>query len=344
MKKILFGILGCILIAIIFYVGNYINLGEKSSKTPVQNMDTAMGTIVSQTVYAEDATVICKEVLETIRSLERDSISWREETAELYLLNAGTGEETLSNKMQEILERCLELSERSEGAFDITIGPVVRLWNIDAWAGKENSTEYLLPEREELANLLQVCGYEQLEIKEGILHMPEGMQLDLGAVGKGIALDEIRNYLEQKQEVSAVISVGGSILTYGTKPDGKLWRVGIVNPMQTSDSIGHLELGGGWCVSTSGDYERYVEVNGVRYHHIIDPHTGYPANNGVKGVTILSASGLLSDAMSTACFILGEEKGLALAEQVGVEALFVRGDGSITMTEGMKSYFHLSKQ
>ncbi len=344
MKKFLYGILGCFLIAIILYVGNHNSEREKTGNTPTQNMDTAMGTIVNQTVYAKDATVICKEVSEIIRSLERESISWRKETSELYRINNGKEQKILSSKMQEILERCLELSELSAGAFDITIGPVVRLWNIDDWAGKENSTEYQLPEQTELLETLQACGYEKMEIKDGVLHMPDGMQLDLGAVGKGIALDEIRNFLQQKQEVSAVISVGGSILTYGTKPDGKLWRVGIVNPMQTSESIGYLELGGGWCVSTSGDYERYVELGGVRYHHIIDPHTAYPANSGVKGVTILSESGLLSDAMSTACFILGEEKGLTLAEHVGVEALFVREDGTITMTEGMKSYFHLSKR
>jgi len=105
-----------------------------------------------------------------------------------------------------------------------------------------------------------------------------------------------------------------------------------------------LELGPGWCVSTSGDYERYVEVEGVRYHHIIDPTTGYPAESGVKGVTVLSRNGLLSDAMSTACFILGEEKGVEMAENLAVEVLFVSEDGKVSMTEGMKVYFHLSKQ
>jgi thiamine biosynthesis lipoprotein len=100
-----------------------------------------------------------------------------------------------------------------------------------------------------------------------------------------------------------------------------------------------LSLDGQWCVSTSGDYERYVEVDGVRYHHIIDPKTGYPADSGVSGVTVLAKDGFLSDALSTACFILGKEEGMALAEKFGALVLFVDRDGTVTMTEEMRQYF-----
>lgn len=341
MKKILCVLICCVLAVLILY-GNYIELGKTNVESPVRSMDTAMGTIVKQTLYAQDAEAICEEVLEVITRLEQEQISWREEGSELYRLNAEGGSETLSPRMEEMLTQCLEVSRLSEGAFDITIGPVVRLWDIDTWAGKGNPSEYDLPTEAEILSALENSGYEKIESHNGTIYLPTRMQLDLGAVGKGIALDEIRDCLEQKQDVAGVIAVGGSILTYGNKPDGNLWRVGIVNPLEPSESLGYLELGSGWCVSTSGDYERYVEVDGVRYHHIIDPKTGYPAAGSVKSVTILTQNGLLSDALSTASFILGEEKGLKLAETMGVEALFVKEDGTLSMTEGMKTYFHLS--
>jgi thiamine biosynthesis lipoprotein len=181
---------------------------------------------------------------------------------------------------------------------------------------------------------------DKISLENEMLSMPEGMKLDFGAVGKGLALDEILAYLTDQEEITgATVSVGGSVLTYGEKPDKSSWKVGIVDPADTSEYIGVLTLDGQWCVSTSGDYERYVEVDGVRYHHIIDPATGYPADSRVSGVTVLTKDGFLSDALSTACFILGQEEGMALAEKYDAEVLFVDKDGNISMTEGMKQYF-----
>ena len=144
-------------------------------------------------------------------------------------------------------------------------------------------------------------------------------------------------YLQEHEKITgATIAVGGSVLTYGEKPDGSSWKVGIVNPRETSYYVGILEVDGQWCISTSGDYERYVEVDGIRYHHIIDPDTGYPADSGVTSVTVLTKDGFLSDALSTACFILGKDAGMKLAESYGAEVLFVEKDGTVSMTEGMR--------
>ena len=162
-------------------------------------------------------------------------------------------------------------------------------------------------------------------------------------MGKGVALDEILKTLEAHPEVSgAVISVGGSILTYGSKPEGGAWQIAVTDPLDPSESVGVLTLDGGHCVSTSGDYERYVEVDGVRYHHILDPRTGSPAHSDVAGVTIVTKDGFLSDALSTACFVLGQEEGQKLLEKYDAEGLFIDHEGTITMTEGMRQYFHLS--
>lgn len=310
----------------------------------IQNVDTVMGTVIQQTLYTTDGeTQAAQEVTGLLRELEKKELSRRLDTSEVWTLNAAAGRaegSSLSASMEEILAGCLEMWQKSEGAFDVTLGPVVELWDIDGWAAEEREGTFVPPVEEQLSKALEQCGSGRLIISDGRLYLLEGMQLDLGAVGKGIALDHILMYLQGKYEITgAIISLGGSVLTYGRKPDGECWKVGIADPADTASNIGILTLEGEWFVSTSGDYERYVELEGIRYHHIIDPVTGYPADSGVAGVTILAGNGFLSDALSTACFILGVEKGIALAEICGAEVLFVGKDGSITMSEGMKSFY-----
>ena len=222
------------------------------------------------------------------------------------------------------------------------------IWNIDEWAAggtEADSSAAVLPAQEKIAEALARTGYERLQLSEEGLSLPEGMSLDLGAVGKGIACDEIADSFDgiahagQGAIQGAVISVGGSILTYGQKPDGSPWQVAVVDPFDTAERAGVLSLRGQWCISTSGDYERYIEVDGVRYHHIMDPATGYPADGGVRSVTVVCESGILSDALSTACFVLGADEGMRLAQQYGAEALFIQSDGTYLMTAGMENLF-----
>lgn len=303
--------------------------------------NTAMGTVVRQSIYTEKDDVT-KEVERIITELEQEKLSWRIEDSEIARINAaaGTDEEFApSDELKEDLIILLEVSQRSGGAFDCTLGALTSLWNIDAWAAGTN-TQPVLPKEAAVKQALANTGYDKIELDDGGICLPEGMRLDLGAVGKGIACDRIAAYLEEKKVCGAVISVGGSILTYGEKPDGTPWQVGIVNPKDTSSLLGTLCLEGQWFVSTSGDYERYVEVDGKRFHHILDPSTGYPAESGVCSVTILCKSGILSDALSTACFVMGTEKGMALAESYGAEALFVDGQGNISMTWGLQAVFN----
>lgn len=301
----------------------------------------AMGTVIRQSIYTKDDD-ITKDIEHIIMELEENELSWRIEDSEIASINAsaGTGEGVvLSKEMEEDLITIFEVSARSGGAFDCTIGSVVRLWIIDAWAARENM-DLELPQKESVERALLNIGFDKIKMDNSSINLPARMSMDMGAVGKGIACDRIAAYLEEKKVDGAVISVGGSILTFGEKPDGTPWQVGIVDPSDNEQLLGTLYLEGNWFVSTSGDYERYAEVDGVRYHHILDPSTGYPVNNGVRSVTIVCKSGLLSDALSTACFVLGVEQGMALAESYEAEALFVDDRGSIYMTEGMKEIFH----
>ncbi len=317
---------------------------------PVQiaNTDTAMGTVIVQKLYTADSqSRAAQEIMDLLRELEAQELSRRMDTSEVWNLNAGAGRPEgipVSPSMEKLLEGCLDMWQKSQGAFDVTLGPVVELWDIDGWAAGENGGDFSLPEDRQLAEALERCGSGRLELRDGILRLPEGMQLDLGAAGKGVAMDRILSYLQGNDTITgAIISLGGSVVTYGSKPDGGCWKVGITDPADTASLVGTLALEGGWFVSTSGDYERYMELDGIRYHHIIDPATGYPADSGTAGVTILAGNGFLSDALSTACFILGEEQGTALAESCGAEVLFVGRDGRITMSRGMEAYFEAAE-
>lgn len=321
-----------------------------------QYADTAMGTVIQQSFYAPDeetADSVSAAIMSLLDQMEEQDISWRLETSEVYAANktAGSGEGyLLSGEMTQAIVKCLDLSRKSEGAFDITIGSVVRLWDIDSWAARGQEGNYTLPERTLLQQALKSSGYDKLKLEPEVLgengellqariFLPEGMQLDLGAAGKGLALDRILDRLRDSEVSGAVISVGGGVLAYGEKPDHTEWKVGVIDPLDPAGYIGILSLKGQWCVSTSGDYERYVEADGIRFHHIIDPGTGMPADRAVHSVTILTKEGLLGDALSTACFVLGAEKGMKLARQCGAEALFVTAEGEIVMTEGMENLF-----
>ena len=173
------------------------------------------------------------------------------------------------------------------------------------------------------------------------IYIEDQCTLDLGAVGKGIACDVAQNYLKQQKEVSgAVIAVGGSILLYGSKVDGTNWNVAVQNPRgKDGEAMGVLSLSGTTNVSTSGDYEKYFMQNGKRYHHILDPSTGYPAESSLISVTVVSDNGLLSDGLSTACFVLGKEKGQKLLEIYGAEGIFIDQNKKVTVTKGLKDKF-----
>lgn len=322
----------------------------------VQGIDTAMGTVVQQNLYISDnGEDFMGEILDLIVRLEEETLSWRLETSEVYRVNqaADDGKSVqLSQELSEVIRQCLELTEDSEGAFDVTLGPVIRLWDIESWSPELPEGSFQVPDEQAIRQALALCGSLRLHAESLtdagsdaglVLHPEKGALLDLGSVGKGLALDYILEMLKEDPDVlGGTVSVGGSVLTYGAKPDGTAWRIGVTDPWNSSGIIGVLHLEGQWCVSTSGDYEKYVEVGGIRYHHILDPATGKPADSGLASVTIVTKDGMLSDALSTACFVLGRKKGIELAVKYGAEALFVESGGEIFMTPGMEEIFHSS--
>ena len=335
-----------------------------------------MSTVLSEKIYGtKDVTQDIKEELD---KLEKDQLSWREDHSVVSKINADAqkGIKTkLDSDMTSWVEDSLELAKRSNGAFDPTIGRLTRLWNIEGDNPKVPSKQEIKNtledtgytkihlEKVESQNTANTKKNVDKDIKDNTaknketsedtsqntntnesvssIYIGDKCTLDLGAVGKGIACDVVQDYLKKQKEVSgAVIAVGGSILLYGSKADGSDWNVAVQNPRgQDGEAMGVLSLSGTTNVSTSGDYEKYFMQDGKRYHHILDPSTGYPADSGLISVTIVSDSGLLSDGLSTACFVLGKEKGEKLLETYGAEGVFIDQNKKVTVTKGLKDKF-----
>lgn len=284
----------------------------------------AMNTVGNIKITGKDADETAELIEAKINSLDTDLLSRHDKNSALSKVNSG--EDVESEELAAYIKALIEVSEKSGGAFDFTLGAVSDLWGF----GGEAS----VPDSAVLAEALSHSGYEKISVTDNrIILEDRNAVIDLGAAGKGIALDKAKEILSAQNAKKAVISVGGSVLLYG---EGD-FTVGIRNPEGNAGEYIAVLRTNACCVSTSGNYERYFEENGKRYHHILDPGSGYPAESGVVSVTVISENGLLSDALSTACFVLGVEKGSELAKEFGCEAVFVAADKKIYATDGAKA-------
>lgn len=280
----------------------------------------AMGTVVTEKVYSEKPSAAIKDIGDIINGLE-NTISWRKEDSAVGILNK---EGKVQNKyLGEVIYDMQALSRLTEGKFDLTIGAVSRLWNI----GEENER---IPTEEEIRNALKTVGTDKVQAQGYTLRVDEGTLVDFGAIGKGFACDLIYNYLLNTDINGAVVSVGGSIVAYGDyNKKGDNWRIAVSHPRDDKKYLGVISLDEGF-VSTSGDYERYFEKDGKRYHHILDATTGYPSESGLISVTVVAKSGVMSDALSTACLLAGEKKAIEILEGAGASAILVDENLNIT--------------
>lgn len=319
-KKVIIVVAAVICVALLtaLYFWNYNR--EKRYDCSEKNA-VAMGTIVSQKLYGEGSAKHIEKISTLINALD-DEISWREESSAVAKINSG--EAVKSRQVTDIIEKCLQVTKDSDGVFDITIGGVTRLWNI----GEDSQR---VPTKKEIDSELQNVGSDKVSINSNTISVQDGTKLDLGAVGKGAACDNVMTYLKASDIKGAVVSVGGSIVAYGKyNKKGDKWRIAIKHPRNENEYLGVISISEGF-VSTSGDYERYFEQDGKRYHHIIDATSGYPADSGIISVTVVCDSGILSDALSTACFILGEQKSKSLLEKYNASAIFVDSELNVSV-------------
>lgn len=284
----------------------------------------SMDTVVSVKTYGENTASLCQTAVDVIQQLD-NAISRFEEGSLIYELNQKNS--LISNDISSLLSLCNKVSLQSGGVFDITVGALSDLWDI----GGENEK---IPTENEIKKALETVGYGKLTVTKGAVSSKKGQIVDLGAVGKGFACDMVYQYLSESDIKGAAVSVGGSILVYGKRnAAGDKWRVAVKHPRQENAFLGTILLSEGF-VSTSGDYERYFEKDGKRYHHILDATTGYPAESDLISVTVICNNGALSDALSTACFVLGKERAEVLLSEFSeyeAKAIFVDKNENVSL-------------
>jgi len=298
-----------------------------------------MGTLVKLTIYDQDfndGTVFDKAFARIAEIEQKMTINTDNGESEIIELNSLAGKDfvQLSPDTFYVLKKAIHFSEISDGKFDVTIGPLVKLWNIGTEAAA-------VPAEQQIAERLPLVNYRNLILDEqnssAKLANP-GMVVDLGAIAKGYAADEVAKILREAGVKHAIINLGGNILTINQKPDGSTWKLGLQDPFEPrGDYMGIVMLKDQTLVS-SGTYERYFEVDGRRYHHILNPETGYPEDNSLLSVSIIGKQSIDADALSTGVFLLGLEKGMELIESLpGYEAIFITADKKVYVSSGINA-------
>lgn len=292
----------------------------------------AMDTFMSLTAYGKNAEKGVKAAARRIAELTL-MLSVTDENSELSAINrVGTAE--VGGETAELIAFALDIADKTDGALDPTIYPVLRAWGFTAEKNR-------VPAHEELSALLENVGHERVQVDGNTVTLGEGMMLDLGAVAKGYAGDETERILRENGITSALINLGGNIQLVGTKPDGTDWRLGLKDPAGEGN-VGVLTVSD-CAVVTSGSYERcFTADDGTVYGHIIDPASGYPADNGLLSVTIVADEGRLCDALSTALFVMGEEKALEYwRENKSFDVILITDNAEVLITEGIADKFQL---
>ena len=328
--------------------------GCSKNSEPVSRTDFYFDTVITITIYDTDhlSAEHCDEILDSCFSLcevYEKMFSRTKEGSDIWNINhAGGVPVEVHPETVYLLEKALFFCEQTDGLIDITIAPVTDLWNFSSehlltLQAEDNPDNHSIPTKEQLVEFLPHVDYQQVQIQGNTVTLKDAeAALDLGCVAKGYIADCIKTHLQKQGVSSALINLGGNIQTLGNKPDGSPFLLGIQKPFQdNSTPVATLPVTDASLVS-SGVYERYFEANGVRYHHLLNPYTGLPENNGLLGVTILTDSSAEADILSTAAFLLGLEKGMTFIESLpDAEAVFLTEDGLLHPTEGISGILQI---
>lgn len=296
----------------------------------------AMDTVMTLTAYGEAAgaalDAAATQINETARLLDPE-----QEGSLVWTLNHSGGAQTeIPELLYHMLDTAGTVYARSGGALDLSVYPVVRTWGFIDQA-------YRVPSPDEIAAAMEGVDYAAVTFEQTgdtcFAAVPDGMEISFGSVAKGAMSDAVVDTLRENGVTSAVISLGGNVQTLGLRPDGSDWTVAVQDPHDTGTFLGTIAVGE-TAVVTSGSYQRYFEENGMVYHHIIDPATGYPAESGLLSATVVCPDGAMADCLSTAMFVLGEDGALDYWRTWGgFELLLVTTDGRVVLTDGLRDAF-----
>ena len=328
-----------------------------TEKEPISISSIKLNTAVQITIYDSQDKALLDDCLALCDKFEL-IFSRTNENSELYNLNhrkdtsdedsnavgqttpypvSGTADTWhISEDLASLLSEGLDITRESDGAFDIVIAPLTSLWDFTAEDPK-------VPDDADIQNALPLCSSDGVTIDKQDITLPsDDIQFDVGAIAKGYIADRLKDFLVKKGVNSAIINLGGNVLCIGSKPDGTPFKVGIQKPFADRNETEAVMDITGKSVVSSGIYERCFKQGGKLYHHILNPQTGYPYDNGLISVTIISDQSVDGDALSTTCFALGLEDGLKFAEKKGVQAVFITEDYELHYTDGFQDEINVT--
>lgn len=315
---------------------------SKKTSSPISRSEILMGTIIKVTIFDSSNEKVLDEVFNKIKELESTlSINTNGTLIDKINESAGVAPVKVDNDTYNLISKGIEYSNLSNGLFDISIGPLVKLWSIGLPEAK-------VPSKEEINEKLPLIDFNNIELNDTnktVFLKKSGMLLDLGGIAKGYTADKISNILSENNIKNALIDLGGNIYTHGTKITGDDWKVGIQDPFsERGEIIGSITTSNKSIV-TSGIYERFIEKDGIKYHHILSPETGYPYDNDLAGITIISDKSIDGDALSTSVFAMGLKDGINFVEKLeNIEAIFVTKDKRVHITSGLKDNFVITNE
>jgi thiamine biosynthesis lipoprotein len=308
-------------------------VGCQRQTQSVSKTTYALDTIIQITLYDSQEESLIDDCFALCSEYEK-KFSRTKEESEIYKLNQD-GEADVSRETLELIQKGLYYSELSKGMFDITIEPVSSLWNFTV--EDEDAT---LPNENDIKRAIKKVDYTKVKIDGNhVSFLEEGMGIDLGAIAKGYIADRLKEYLLAHEVGSAVINLGGNVLCIGKNVDGEDFSIGVQKPEKNSSEISAVLLIDDKSVVSSGTYERYITVDGVDYHHILNPKTGYSYQNGLSEVTIISNQSVDGDGLSTTCFALGIEEGIKLLNSIeDTCGMFIDESGETYYSDGFEEY------
>ncbi len=279
----------------------------------------------SANAYIDEAVAEVKRIEKLISSWDKDS-----ETSKINK-NAGIEPVKVSVELYDLIERAIQISKITDGAFDISYAALDNIWRFNI------SMDYI-PSDLQIANSVNKIGYKNIILNkeaQTVYLSKEGMKIGFGAIGKGYAADKVKELLKSKGVIAGIINASGDLTTWGTQVSGKKWMVGITNPLDVSKVFSWMPIVES-SVATSGNYEKYIIYKGEKYSHIIDPRTGWPSK-GIKSVSVFAKKAELCDALATSIFVMGLEAGLSLVNQLkGIEAIIIDDNNQIHKTTGIQ--------
>lgn len=310
---------------------------------PLTRTEALLHTVVSIQIYHPDQEAIMDEVFEYLTEME-ELFTTNLEGSDVYKINQAAGKSAVKVRPETfiVIERAKKIAEESKGLFDISIGALTNLWQI-------GSEEARVPSDDEIKQVLGKINYQKIILnkeEQTVMLEDEGMALELGGISKGYIGSGVVDLLKKKGVTTAIVNLGGNVIVMGDNPNNQAgWNVGVQDPdKERGQIVGSQRVIDG-AIVTSGIYERYLEQDGKKYHHIMDPRTGFPLENNISGVTVFAPTSLDGDSYSTALFLMGIEDGLDFINQrPGYEVVYIDKEKGVHLSDGLKNTFKLTNE